>query len=371
VGNRAVTDLLRTPKPAVQRDIVDDRDASSVLLDRFNRPEERAQVLGASIYEKLWRSDALGGRSFDDIYDAVLPLLSTMASDIETPSQVIGLSDFVESKFAALLGETPAATRHDAFMEHPQLAPHEAMTNPKVQGLFGHYNFFDDNMIWRFTTRPTTEVVYIAPNTTQEAVAKVVAAHSGGADKSNPNVKTLSFGRNLGALMGVAASAGGDKKVLNIADKAEYVYGIDIRSLRRYGITAHPATARLISLYETEYVLVSTPGDKARTLDELATVKYANPFKSGAIRELLSQEERQGRGVRAAQASMPPVAAEEVSGVQSMDLAKARRILAYAMEAKKAASALAASVKDKEGIADPELIDKTMAVYNKDLPRRR
>ena len=99
-------------------------------------------------------------------------------------------------------------------------------------------------------------------------------------------MRTLSFARNLGAIIGVALSRGGDKQVLNIVDKASYLYGIDMASLRGKGITAHPALGRGISLFETEYVLVSTPGNPARTLNELATVKLNNPFL-GQVRSLL------------------------------------------------------------------------------------
>ena len=98
-------------------------------------------------------------------------------------------------------------------------------------------------LYWRFTTTPSQEFVRISADTDAEQVLRVVAAHSGGNDKSNTAVKTLSFARNIGALIGTALSTGGDKHVLNIMDKAAYLYGIEISSLAGKGITAHPAVA--------------------------------------------------------------------------------------------------------------------------------
>ncbi len=353
--------------PVVQRDVVDDFDRSRVVLDRFNRDVEMAQVITASLFQKLWRSGVLGDRTFDSVFDDVMKKLPGMIDVIQSQSRIIGLSELVESHFKDELEEHFAqmAVGHEKWLKSAKTNPlvsHENMLDPKSKKYFGHYNLFDKNMIWRFTTRPSTETVYIAPATSHEEVNRVIAAHSGGADKSNPNVKTLSFGRNLGALVGVAASKGGDKKVLNIADKAEYLYGINIDRLARIGISAHPATARLISLFETEYVLVSTPGDRPRSLDELATVKYKNPFKNAAIQKLLSDRSE----MKGVEETMPAIEHETVSGVQEMDSLKAAKILRFAKKAKVAASKQTFAVQDKEP-ASQKITVNAMEQYNKDL----
>lgn len=151
-----------------------------------------------------------------------------------------------------------------------------------------HYSQFDIHhsaeMIWRFTSKPTTEFICIRDKIPIDTIIKVIGKHSGGNDKSNADVMTSSFCRNIGALLGTAASSGGDKNVLKIINQAEYLCGIDIKSLADRGISAHPALHRHISLFETEYVLVSTPGNAAISIGELATVMYPNPFK-GLINE--------------------------------------------------------------------------------------
>lgn len=347
-------------RPVVQRDVMDDTDASKILLDRFNRPEEAIQVITAALYGKLWRSGQLGETSFDALYEQVASAYSGISAVVQDPKQRVSISQLVETQFKV----------HENWLKSQgksQLAPHEASLRRDQQKYFAHYNAFDQNMLWRFTSRPSSESVHIAAGTSHETIAKVVAAHSGGNDKSNPDVKTLSFGRNLGALIGVAASTGGDKHVLNIADKAEYLYGIDIGSLASQGISAHPATARMISLFETEYVLVCTPGDKPRTLDALANVKYRNPFKATAIDEMLGQDRAKKMG--GVEKEMGTVEPEQASGVTDMDQKMAEQILAYARRAARAASEQSFAVQDKEPIRGQQQIESSMGKYHTALNR--
>jgi hypothetical protein len=216
-------------------------------------------------------------------------------------------------------------------------------------GLPSHYNLSGDQMLWRFTSTPSTEFVQITEDTTYEEIVRVIAAHSGGNDKSNPNVKTLSFARNLGALIGVAASPGGDKHVTNIVDKAEYLFGIDINSLASKNITAHPAGGRAISLFETEYVLVRKPGLPPISLDALATVKYRNPFKGrGWI--IAGNEAQSSRG--AIEAEMGTVKADQIR-VMEMDPSRVKEIK---KTSKKAAGLALGHAKT---IRDTTLLDPT------------
>jgi hypothetical protein len=145
-----------------------------------------------------------------------------------------------------------------------------------------NYNWFatDPMILWRFTSNPGTEVIQITADQTLPQIIEVIAAHSGGADKTNPDVRTSSLCRNIGALLGTAASAGGDKKVLNIINKAEYLIGIDASSLAARGVSAHPALSRLISAVETEYVLVPTPGLPALSISDLSAIRVRNPFQN-------------------------------------------------------------------------------------------
>jgi hypothetical protein len=159
---------------------------------------------------------------------------------------------------------------HEELAEDPMAEHYAQLDDSKLTG---------EDMIWRFTSQPQSEVIVVAEGTPFKDIYDLVGAHSGGNKKNDPRVRTLSFGRNLGALIGVAYSTGGDANVAGIAVRAEYLYGISLASLQGKGITAHPAEARMISVFETEYVLVATPGDPPRKLDDLATVRYANPFK--------------------------------------------------------------------------------------------
>jgi hypothetical protein len=146
-----------------------------------------------------------------------------------------------------------------------------------------HYRALDEQfrgqeILWRFTSKPGQEEVYLGPTVDFAQVVTGVNKHTGGNRKDDPNVRTLSFGRNLGALIGIAYSPGGDVNVAAIVVRAPYLYGVPIASLAAHGITAHPAEGRLIGIFETEYVLLGTPGDPARKLEDLATIKLSNPF---------------------------------------------------------------------------------------------
>ena len=232
----------------------------------------------------------------------------------------------------------------------PLLSHEQTVRNP----LFKHYNLTDNNMVWRFTSTPS-ESIWISPGVSYEEIIEVSARHSGGNDKSNPHVKTLSFGRNIGALMGTAASKGGDKQVTNIIDKAEYLFGIDIGSLAAKGVSAHPATSRAISLFETEYILVSTPGNPPLSLDELATVKYANPFK-GTQAGLLKKVNAGGLPqYQAAVDKMGTIAPGATEGVQQMSKAQIDAILVQAQAATTAANAFSGMVRDKEDVSQQEI----------------
>ena len=235
----------------------------------------------------------------------------------------------------------------------------------KQTDVYKHYNFFDQNMLWRFTSTPSEEFIVVAEGVDYTTIVKVVAAHSGGNDKSNQDVKTLSFGRNLGALMGVAASGGGDKHVTNIIDKAEYLYGIDITTLSKKGITAHPARGRLISLFETEYILVGTPGNPAHSLDELATNRYKNPFKGGLGNrrnifgeDVFNTEEEAvvnfRRGLDEAIKDMGTIVPETRLEAQTMPTDMVQRILAYAKAVYEAANKFAVFVQDKRELKKDE-----------------
>ncbi len=250
----------------------------------------------------------------------------------------------------------------------PKLIPlilHEAMSEGPS---FEHYNKFDKNMIWRFSSRPSTEMIYIKEGTPYREILDVISRHSGGNDKTNRDVNTLSFGRNIGALMGTAASEGGDKHVINIIDKAEYLIGIDIGSLEARGISAHPAMARAISLFETEYVLVSTPGDDPVSLLDLATVRYKNPFSGEAIK-LADVEDKatMGRVIK----EMGTIDAEDIDMAFKMDPEEKIKIIEYMKKVKKAADEFAPAIRERElsYSGDEEELVKRMMKYNEKINR--
>jgi hypothetical protein len=226
--------------------------------------------------------------------------------------------------------------------------------------MFKHFKLDDNNMLWRFTSTPSEEYIKIEQGTTYEEILRVIASHSGGNDKSNPNVKTLSFGRNLAALIGTAASKGGDKHVTNIIDKAAYLFGIDIGSLAGKGITAHPAMGRAISLFESEYVLVSSPGNPPVTLEELATAKYENPFRGKEADRMLKGDPSQKSQFESVVEEMGTKTAEAVSGLQRMDPARVARIVKQAEAVTAAANEYAGLVKDKTSMSpqEPKVLEK-------------
>jgi hypothetical protein len=245
------------------------------------------------------------------------------------------------------------------------LREHREVTDP-------HYTALDrelgmPGMLWRFTSNPMTEVISIAPGVDFEKIVRLVAGHTGGNKKDDGSVRTLSFGRNLAALVGVAHSKGGDANVAAINARAEYLYGVSLDSLKGQGITAHPAEARMIGIFETEYVLVGSPGAPPRRLEDLATAKYRNPFKTvdgGQIPEL------PGKGLAPTKAhdADPP----------SPDLTDApegfrTKVIDYALKVAAAANNQSGTVQDKEGVS-AGIIKSAVAMFIRDIaaydPRR-
>ena len=331
-----------------------------------------AQIITAALYEKLWRANALAARRFDTVFEVVRARLPQMLDAIEAPDLKVSLSELVEQQFADLLAPHFArqAAEHEAWMQAgggTRLARHEDTLTPQQAPYLSHYRFFSDNMIWRFTTQPSDDLVYIAPGTTHQEVADVVAAHSGGADKSNPNVRTLSFGRNPGALMGVAASLGGDKKVLNIIDKAEYLYGIDIGTLARHGISAHPAgTARLIS-----FSRASMCWWPRRVTARARSASW--PLRSGRTRSRAGPRptcSRLRKRLRCKALHRSAHAAGHArqgarSGADGVGARPSHPLVKPAAGPKDAANRLSASVPSDKELAEPQQILNSMGQYNK------
>ncbi|MGH3939817.1 MAG: hypothetical protein ACRDTG_14550 [Pseudonocardiaceae bacterium] len=268
------------------------------MLNEKSSIDERASVL----FDYL-KEDPRSEFTFEELSSLVARdagLLYALRPDV-----TVSLEDYVK-RVLALGRPGEEQMKHESFLREFDalridkefgllpLIDHALAT---FQDRFEHYSRLDGlfqelfqktEIIWRFTSTPSAEKIFLASDVTPSEVVETIAKHSGGAEKSNARVLTLSFGRNPGALFGTALSGGGDPHVLNIIDKAAYLYGIDISTLPRKGITAHPAAGRAISLYETEYVLVGTPGMGEKTLDELATMKLLNPFQGEAIK--LSEE---------------------------------------------------------------------------------
>ncbi|MEV0758654.1 hypothetical protein [Nocardia sp. NPDC050435] len=240
----------------------------------------------------------------------------------------------------------------------------------------------DHPYIWRFTSLPSTELVSITAGTGFGTIIQLIGEHSGGNMKTDPRVRTSSFCRNIGALLGVAASAGGDKKVLNIINRTPYLCRIDLTTLPAKGITAAPALYRAISLFETEYVLVPTPAQTYYLADTgnvpggagcLNAALFHNPFygcidPGGTFRPFLVGDDLSisldsdlfikpaGDFARAAQ-ELPPVTPEAgVQNVSDLDPGDVVRIVCYAQAISEAASEVAALVLNK----DPMLLSKTM-----------
>lgn len=355
-------------KPPIQRAITTD-DQSKVLLNKFNRKTECIQELASQIYSSALKKNATAlFPHFDDLFDAIEEVYDEIAvKDIINADQSLAISSVLPS----VIGEVHQKWMGKAKAEIPeeqQSPSHEQIA--LIPQLFAHYNLFDNNMIWRFTSMPSSENVYTARQTEEgtkidyKEILRVIAAHSGGNDKSNPYVKTLSFGKNPASLMGTAASTGGDKHVLNIIDKADFLYGIDIGTLAEKGITAHPAFARAISLFESEYVLINTPGFPPINLTELATKKYNNPFKGVAMEAM--GIDRKDRNIVAIEHEMKPVTPEAVADAENIPLEFAQKIAAFAMKTKKAASEQSFTVQDKEPL-DPHVASNAMTKYNMSL----
>ncbi|NET29216.1 MAG: DUF4157 domain-containing protein [Okeania sp. SIO1I7] len=371
LNNSSTTYFNQKPvQRVVVDDVVNDENNPKVLLllDKFNRQVESVQTIAAYIFTTRYRENEHAIMpNFDDLYDAVDKVYES------------SIAPFVFSEELIPISHVAAETTKIAHQEwlkgvegqevRKSLPTHEELQE-KTPPFFQHYNLFDNNMIWRWTSKPSTEQIYTAlkddkgTNITNNDIIKVVAAHSGGNDKSNPYVKTLSFGRNPAALMGVAASIGGDKHVLNIIDKTEYLYGIDITSLASKGITAHAATTRMISLFESEYVLVNTPGFPSFSLDELATKKYKNPFKGRAITEMLNDNERSIMQI--IEREMGVVEPETVNEAEDIEVNFAQRILDNAKKAKNAANPLSSVVRDKETL-DPNVAKRALSEFNRSL----
>jgi hypothetical protein len=227
-----------------------------------------------------------------------------------------------------------------------------------------HYTHTDPMgqiIIWRFTSKPKSEFVKITAGTGLPYIVKIIGAHSGGAQKNDPNVMTSSLCRNPGALFGTAASAGGDKKVLNIINKAAYLIGIDISTLAAKGVSAHPALCRVISGIETEYVLVPTPGLPQLSLDDLATYRFRNPFQgriapdgtiAGSTVKLPISDSQHGYADLCMDPSFIVPDAVDLTitkaGAGTMEPGLVNRILAFAVKASPAATTMSAIIQEKE-----------------------
>ncbi|MEV0248982.1 hypothetical protein AB0H76_20425 [Nocardia sp. NPDC050712] len=280
-----------------------------------------------------------------------------------------------------------------------QWSPHKDWSVTVRDKKLNHFTAFDWDpehpYIWRFTSLPSTELVSITANTGFATIIQLIGEHSGGNMKTDPRVRTSSFCRNIGALLGVAASAGGDKKVLNIINRTPYLCRIDLTTLPARGITAAPALYRAISLFETEYVLVPTPAKTYYLADTghvpggagcLDAVLFNNPFygcidPGGTFRPFLVGDDLSislesdlfikpaGDFARAAQ-ELPPITPEaRVQNVLDLDPGDVVRIVCYAQAVSEVAGKLAALVLNK----DPMLLGKTMehaAKYAADVDAR-
>jgi hypothetical protein len=249
------------------------------------------------------------------------------------------------------------------------LRAHEDLEDEKTAAHYGALDadlakFMANDMLWRFTSNPQTEVIRIDAGVSFADVVSIVGRHTGGNKKDDGRVRTLSFGRNLGALIGVAYSKGGDPNVAEIAVRAEYLYGVPLAGLQGQGITAHPAEARLIGIFETEYVLLATPGDPPRKLDDLATVRYVNPFQGmdGKQKARLLKGKRLASEMRAATGvKEPPRPPTEQSSYTVIPAPKAfsRRVWQHAQAVQAAATEKSGSVRMMEG-ADTKQIDNAL-----------
>ena len=405
--------------PVMQRRVVRDDDRQQLALDPVDRGQCATRITDRIIalrHERDPHQQLDWGRLFFDVLSALAdgPNSTGLGALLEDKDPSITLTEFARDVYHRVWLDNERWSLEGAQAREKQppttLAPlkhHEEVFSGELASVFRHFNAFDPNMLWRFTSTPSSESVEIKAGTSYPEILRVIAAHSGGNDKSNERVRTLSFSRNLGAIIGVALSQGGDKQVLNIVDKASYLYGIDMASLQGKGITAHPALGRGISLFETEYVLVSTPGNPARTLNELATVKLNNPFL-GQVRSLLlppkpvtkpSEPSTRGsmrgslrspmmekpdpglstwQGFLAAEQKMEKskqekgLVPEKVAEAQDAPKNFATKMAAYAKSTATAASQFWTTVQDKEPMGGPREVEQTFGVikkFNAQLPK--
>ncbi|MFQ6392343.1 hypothetical protein ACLMAJ_02695 [Nocardia sp. KC 131] len=260
-----------------------------------------------------------------------------------------------------------------------QWSPHKEWSTYVGDQKLNHFSAFDwdpdHTYIWRFTSLPSKQLVSIDDKTNFATIIQLIGAHSGGNMKTDPRVRTSSFCRNIGALLGVAASTGGDKKVLNIINRTPYLCRIDLTTLPTKGVTATPALYRAISLFETEYVLVPTPkatyylADTGRNVPHdagcLNAVLFHNPFfgciaPSGTFQSCLVGDDlsisldstlfiNPAENFERARLELPTVTAETgLQNVSSLDSGDIIRIVCYAQAVSEVASEISTLVLNKE-----------------------
>jgi hypothetical protein len=115
--------------------------------------------------------------------------------------------------------------------------------------------FGGQEILWRLTDTPETERIALPADAGFAALA------------GDPAQASPAFTRNL-------ATA--------VRSTARHLYGIPVASLQGQGLTAHPDESSSEAIAATRYVLLATPGDPPRALDDLALLKYRNPFAPGA-----------------------------------------------------------------------------------------
>ena len=381
VSSKAFRATIEKVRSSMIQRVVLDGANGKVLLDSNSTDSEIAQKIASWIFEYRSREKEFKS-SFDDLLVAVKVVLSDKAdfknyivgTETKIPLSEIGIHisreidchHLISGGKIAKLNLSSSESSHLKWLLD-ELEKYEKQSKDKItllpllshdmalnDEMFKHFNHFDDNMIWRFSSTPTAENVFVAAGTPYSEVLRVIAAHSGGNDKSNPNVKTLSFGRNIGALMGTALSEGGDKHVTNIIDKAEYLVGIDITSLPILGISAHPARARAISLFETEYVLVNSPGNPPRSLVDLATKIYRNPFKNGQ-EEMLKETKKKVESFKSIETEMGKLKAELIYVKDDFPQERMDKISLYAKAVAEVASEFSSTVRSKDQIHPDEI----------------
>ncbi|MEV2220284.1 hypothetical protein AB0E01_10445 [Nocardia vinacea] len=287
-----------------------------------------------------------------------------------------------------------------------QWSPHKQWSISAAEKKFHHFTALDfetdHQYIWRFSSLPSSELVSIQAGTAIATIIELIGEHSGGNKKDDPRVRTSSFCRNIGALIGVAASTGGDKKVLNIVNRTPYLCRIDISTLSGKGVSAVPALSRAISLFETEYVLVPTPGKThflANTGQNviggagcLDAAIFSNPFfgcigDSGTFTGcVINQNVTIGAkeelpvttpaAFTSAGAELRPVTPELIGAID-MDEGDVVRILCYAAAVSEAADKHTDVIKDKDPTSVDAIADKVAEyasavekLYREYLPSR-